>query len=205
VIFAFLVINFKLSQIKTRYRNLTRKIMFHINTLKKISNLLVVVLLVQQRNAYAHDLGKSGDDTKPNNHNSTGSFLRGSSTTHQASSHDSRAMKAGNFKISLMHMGTDKSYNHIFEKAARRWERIIVGDSKDVPKKSSSSHSWFGSDFDQKVNVDIDDVLIGYQMEKVDGRGGVLGFAGPVYRRKDQGSITAISGIMKFDKEDFDW
>jgi len=60
VIFAFLVINFKLSQIKTRYRNLTRKIMFHINTLKKISNLLVVVLLVQQRNAYAHDLGKVG-------------------------------------------------------------------------------------------------------------------------------------------------
>ena len=101
-------------------------------------------------------------------------------------------------------MGDDTTYNHIFEKAARKWEKIIIGDLPDVPKRSSSSHSWFGSDFDERVNVDIDDVLIGYEIETIDGEGKILGFAGPVYRRTDNGSISAISGIMKFDKEDFD-
>jgi hypothetical protein len=107
------------------------------------------------------------------------------------------------FKITLMHMGTDTTYNAIFENAARKWERIIVGDLPDIPRQSSSSHSWFGSDFDRKVNIDIDDVLIGYEMEEVDGRGGVLGYAGPVYKRSDDNAVSAISGIMKFDKDDF--
>jgi hypothetical protein len=122
--------------------------------------------------------------------------------TNKDSGNDSPTTQ-GDFKITLMHMGTDTTYNKIFEKAAKRWEKIIVGGLPDVPKQSSSSHSWFGTDFDQMVNVDIDDVLIGYEMEKIDGKGDVLGYAGPVYSRKSGGSISAISGIMKFDKEDF--
>lgn len=101
-------------------------------------------------------------------------------------------------------MGKDTTYNSIFEQAARRWEKIIVGDLPDVPRRRSSSHSWFGNDFREKVNVDIDDVLIGYEMEDIDGEGGILGYAGPVYTRTaDRSKITAISGIMKFDKVDF--
>jgi hypothetical protein len=111
---------------------------------------------------------------------------------------------SGQFKITLMNMGSDKTYNHIFEKAARRWEQIIIGDLPDVPKQSSSSHSWFGSDFDKRVNIDIDDILIGYGMERIDGEGKVLGYAGPVFKKQEGNSIRAISGIMKFDKDDFD-
>ena len=108
------------------------------------------------------------------------------------------------FKITLKHMGRDTTYNAIFERAARKWEKIIVGDLPDVPRRSSTSHSWFGNTFKEKINVDIDDVLIGYEMEEIDGKGGVLGHAGPVYTRTDDPSkVTAISGIMKFDKVDF--
>lgn len=111
---------------------------------------------------------------------------------------------SGQFQITLMNMGSDTTYNHIFEKAARRWEKIIVGDLPDVPKQASSSHSWFGSDFDKRVNIDIDDILIGYEMERIDGEGKVLGYAGPVFKKQEGNSIRAISGIMKFDKDDFD-
>ena len=112
---------------------------------------------------------------------------------------------SGQFKITLMNMGFESKYDNIFVKAARRWEKIIVGDLPNVPKQSSSNHDWFGSEFDKRVNIDIDDILIGYQMETIDGEGSVLGYAGPVYRKKVGGSsVRALSGIMKFDKDDFD-
>ncbi len=108
------------------------------------------------------------------------------------------------FTIQLKNMGKDNTYDHIFEKAARRWEQIIIGDLPDVKKKSDPNHDWFGGEWkNAPVNMDIDDVLIGYSMEKIDGNNGVLGFAGPVYSRDSENSISAVSGIMKFDKEDF--
>lgn len=105
-----------------------------------------------------------------------------------------------------MNMGTDKSYDRLFEKAARRWEQIIIGDLPDVEKQINPSHDWFGDEWKDAspVNVDVDDVLIGYSIERIDGENGVLGFAGPVFSRETRDSVTAISGIMKFDIEDFD-
>ena len=109
------------------------------------------------------------------------------------------------FTITLMNMGTNTSYDHLFKKAARRWEQIVIGDLPDVEKRTNQFHDWFGDEWPNAdpVNVDIDDVLIGYSMETVDGLNGVLGFAGPVYSRESDDSISAVSGIMKFDKEDF--
>ena len=85
--------------------------------------------------------------------------------------------------------------------------------------------------WDEKVNVDIDDMLIGWAMKDIDGSGNTLGCAGkksfqyllvlllasimfilrlfintlgPVYSRGDDRTYqTAISGIMKFDIADF--
>jgi hypothetical protein len=110
------------------------------------------------------------------------------------------------FTIALMNMGTDTSYDHLFKKAARRWEQIVIGDLPDVEKRTNPTHDWFGDQWPNAdpVNVGIDDILIGYSMETVDGLNGVLGFAGPVYSRESNDSISAVSGIMKFDKEDFD-
>jgi hypothetical protein len=105
-----------------------------------------------------------------------------------------------------MNMGTNTSYDHLFKKAARRWEQIVIGDLPDVEKRTNQFHDWFGDEWPNAdpVNVGIDDILIGYSMETVDGLNGVLGFAGPVYSRESNDSISAVSGIMKFDKEDFD-
>ena len=110
------------------------------------------------------------------------------------------------FTITLMNMGTNTSYDHLFKKAARRWEQIVIGDLSDEVKRANPTHDWFGDEWPNAdpVNVDIDDVLIGYSMETVDGLNGILGFAGPVYSRESDDSISAVSGIMKFDKEDFD-
>jgi hypothetical protein len=89
-----------------------------------------------------------------------------------------RGTKSG-FSITLMNMGSGgRRYEQIFKRAARKWEMIIIGDLPNEPKKRSSSHSWFGDEWEEKVNVDIDDVLIGWAMEDIDGSGKTLGYAG---------------------------
>jgi hypothetical protein len=105
-----------------------------------------------------------------------------------------------------MNMGDDKSYDHLFERAARRCQQIVIGDLPDQKKGTYSKFDWFDGEFGNAgpVNVDVDDVLIGYSIETIDGLSGILGFAGPVYTRETENSMSAISGIMKFDKEDFD-
>ena len=105
-----------------------------------------------------------------------------------------------------MNMGDDKSYDDLFRSAAEKWQKIVVGDLPDTPKQMSASHDWFGNEWGNHppVNIDIDDVLIGYSITSIDGLSGTLGFAGPVYSRQSKEAVTAISGIMKFDKADFD-
>jgi hypothetical protein len=89
-----------------------------------------------------------------------------------------RGQRSG-FSITLMNMGAGgRRYANIFKRAARKWEKIIIGDLPNEPKKRSSSHSWFGDVWEEKVNVDIDDVLIGWAMEDIDGSGNTLGYAG---------------------------
>mmetsp|Transcript_7147 Transcript_7147/g.10251 ORF Transcript_7147/g.10251 Transcript_7147/m.10251 type:complete len:89 (+) Transcript_7147:3004-3270(+) len=74
----------------------------------------------------------------------------------------------------------------------------------DVAAMPSKEHSWFGFElWKQPVNDDIDDVIIGYDFQDIDGNGGILGFAGPIYIRHEASSITTISGVMKFDIKDF--
>ena len=91
-----------------------------------------------------------------------------------------RGAQRSEFSITLMNMGSGgRRYENIFLKAARKWEKIIIGDLPDERKvRYSSSHSWFGDVWDEKVNVDIDDVLIGWSMEDIDGYGNTLGYAG---------------------------
>jgi hypothetical protein len=86
-----------------------------------------------------------------------------------------RGQRCG-FSITMMNMGSGgRRYEHIFQRAAHKWEKIIIGDLPNEPKKRSSSHSWFGDVWEEKV---IDDVLIGWAMEDIDGSGSTLGYAG---------------------------
>ncbi len=115
------------------------------------------------------------------------------------------------FNIDFMNMGQENMYNEAFEKARSKFQKMIIGDLTDYPAKdgidaNGEEHDWFAGTWpNRKVNTYIDDVLIGYEITDIDGVGNVLGFAGPLYIRHNagDGTYTTISGIMKFDREDF--
>jgi hypothetical protein len=115
------------------------------------------------------------------------------------------------FQITLMNMGVDKTYDSSFIKAKNRWEKVILNDLPDIPAQSGTGHDWFDGVFgkDNAVNIPIDDVLIGYRVTEIDGiptnSNNILGQAMPIYVRLSSTlSAPTISGIMIFDKADFD-
>lgn len=73
-----------------------------------------------------------------------------------------------------------------FADAAERWSQIITGDVPPVFLEGEL----------------IDDVLIEAEGKPIDGRGGILGQAGPRFVRP--GSNLPIKGIMSFDTADLD-
>lgn len=104
------------------------------------------------------------------------------------------------FNIDLMNMGNITIFDRSFLRAKRKWETMIVGDVYDHPSMPIHNFDWFANTWPEfAINGPVDDVLIGYSVEYVDGVGGVLGHAGPVYVRNvknDEGqslSATTIS------------
>ena len=91
------------------------------------------------------------------------------------------------FSITLMNMGDHNNrHEKIVERAARKWEKIIIGDLSNWSQQDDPSFSWFGNDRAERVNVDIDDVLIGYWLEDLDGPGNVLARAGENFLENNQ-------------------
>ena len=112
------------------------------------------------------------------------------------------------YTIQLMYMGTgtiDPRYTEAFEAAATRWMKVIVGDVQDLD--ANLVDDWFGGEFESSYSGAVDDLVIGYDIPTtIDGPGGQLGGAGPVFVRRDrQGRpLSTISGIMFFDGADLD-
>ena len=96
-------------------------------------------------------------------------------------------------------MGTNTNYDVAFSAAKAKWESIIKCGLSDVGGGQVSD--WFYNQFSSTFNGPIDDVLIGYSMEYIDGPSNVLGFAAATYYRN--GFPSPVSGIMKFDQDDF--
>jgi hypothetical protein len=118
---------------------------------------------------------------------------------------------SSNFNIQLVNMGTvdndidDSRYDGAFDDAARRWEKVVIGDLPDSPAEAVDD--WFAGSFSRPFNGAIDDLLIGYELTAMDGPGGQLGGAGPVFVRRDPrtgASRSTLSGVMFFDRVDFD-
>eukprot|EP00588_Corethron_pennatum_P000365 CAMPEP_0194285316 /NCGR_PEP_ID=MMETSP0169-20130528/29912_1 /TAXON_ID=218684 /ORGANISM="Corethron pennatum, Strain L29A3" /LENGTH=444 /DNA_ID=CAMNT_0039031409 /DNA_START=23 /DNA_END=1357 /DNA_ORIENTATION=+ len=104
------------------------------------------------------------------------------------------------FSIALMNMGSNSVYDDAFASAKAKWESIIKCDLQDY--QASLVEDWFVGYFEGKsFNGPVDDVVIGYKMDFIDGPGNILGRAGSRYRRA---SLSPISGIMEFDSDDFD-
>jgi hypothetical protein len=90
------------------------------------------------------------------------------------------------YHIDLVVVGMTAEQEQVFREAAGRWEQVIVGDVPDVP---------YGGGV-------IDDLLIRASAVPIDGRGGILGQAGPTGIRP--GSSLPYRGIMQFDTADLD-
>ena len=118
-----------------------------------------------------------------------------------------------NFNIQLVFMGSsdsgstiDPRYTEAFEAAAARWMKVIVGDVPDLG--ANLVDDWFGGQFEgSSYNGAVDDLVIGYDIPAtIDGPGGQMGGAGPVFVRRDSRGrpLSTISGIMFFDGADLD-
>jgi hypothetical protein len=107
----------------------------------------------------------------------------------------------GRFNIDLQYIVpvTDRQ-REVFDAAAQRWQRIIIGD---VPSITGTIPSAF-TDFPPVVsNGTIDDIVIEVALAPIDGPGGILGAAGPQFVRLVDG--LPLSGVMFFDVADLDF
>lgn len=109
------------------------------------------------------------------------------------------------FNITLYKVGEKTKFDDAFDQAKLRWENIIVGDLEDYAAQKNPEYDWFGGEWDDiQVNIPIDDVLIGYEFKYIDGKGKILGMAGPKTARIDRETSTTISGVMMFEEIDFE-
>ncbi len=90
----------------------------------------------------------------------------------------------GSFSIQLRMTGLTTNQQAIFQQAAARWQQVIIGDLPDATYNGTF----------------VDDVLIDASARTIDGRGGVLGQAGP--DRLRSGSFLPYHGVMQFDSAD---
>ena len=92
---------------------------------------------------------------------------------------DVRARSAFDVALNFGDNSLSSTLRNVFEQAARRWERLIVGDLPDV----------------QDDGVSIDDVLIDAAATEVDGPGGVLAQSSPSAMRDAGTSGRGRSGL----------
>lgn len=114
------------------------------------------------------------------------------------------------FNIELISCVSDASINAVFVTAAQRWMKIITGDLLDVTNTrvtmpiadcitDSSNVRMLSCGF-------VDDLIIGFSVFAIDGVGGTLAQALPLYSRPDSYASNPklpISGYMEFDSADW--
>ena len=105
------------------------------------------------------------------------------------------------FTITLMNMGSNTDFDAAFASAKAKWESIIKCDLQDIASQPSS-FDWFNGQFSEPFNGAVDDIVIGFSLEFIDGESNALGFAGAQFLRGQTG-LSPISGIMVFDQDDF--
>ncbi len=105
----------------------------------------------------------------------------------------------GRFDITLKFLTpVSARQREVFDDATKRWQRIIIGDVPSVTATNAPIPSAFGG-FPPIADVGetIDDLLIEVVLIPLDGPGGILGAAGPVFLRAEN-NLT-LSGVMFFD------
>lgn len=118
----------------------------------------------------------------------------------QARATDAAGNDRGRFNISLKYIvPVTERQEEVFEAAAARWERIIIGD---VPAFTGTIPSAFNG-FPPAVDGTLDDMLIEVALVPIDGPGSILGSAGPRFVRTND--FLTLTGVMFFDVDDLDF
>lgn len=106
-----------------------------------------------------------------------------------------------NIDLQFLGSGMTAARKAVFQAAAARWADIIVGDLTDIDIPNGEIPANTACGFGEGAIVGkIDDLLIIASIAPIDGKGGILGQAGFVYRRLADN--LPIIGCMKFDSED---
>ena len=97
-----------------------------------------------------------------------------------------------------------EAHEAAFRRAASLWASSIGGDLPPAVLSQEELDMCGGEYFDVRAKGTqvVDDLLIYANIYEIDGRGGILGLAGPCYIREETG--LPIAGIMGFDAADAD-
>lgn len=108
---------------------------------------------------------------------------------------------AAGFTITLRYINEPQSAQQAaFEAAAQRWSQIITGDLSDVNGTLSSQQARQCAEDAPAIEETIDDLLIFVRLAPIDGRGRILGSAGPCFIRNS--NQLSVVGSMTFDSDD---
>jgi len=108
---------------------------------------------------------------------------------------------ASQFTITLQNIGPalTPARQAAFDNAKARWQQVILGDIPDVDGGIIGNTTAACGSQDLTGTM-IDDVLILFTLDSIDGPGKILGAAGPCFIRQT-GRLTIV-GMMKFDTAD---
>jgi leishmanolysin/Big-like domain-containing protein len=131
----------------------------------------------------------------------TGGGITGNPVTFSATS------AAPLYNIEVRYLGTAPTGTRkaAFDSAAAFWMRAIYGDVPSVLMQISAGQCGTNS---PAMNETVDDIVIFVTLDSIDGKGKILGQAGPCYVRSTGSPTTcapdcrSIVGIMHFDTAD---
>jgi hypothetical protein len=90
-----------------------------------------------------------------------------------------------------------------FDSAIAKWQRIIIGDLPNITIQSPGFAAGTCGPGTAAIPTgqNIDDVLIMWSIDSIDGPGKILGQAGPCLVRNGPSNLTVV-GVMQFDSAD---
>lgn len=89
-----------------------------------------------------------------------------------------------------------------FVNARETWESIVVSNGMYYTNTGALNTDYTATGSYPSV---IDGVYIASYAKDIDGKGGVLGAAGPVYVFRSSGLRRPLTGLMYFDVDDLEW
>ncbi len=110
----------------------------------------------------------------------------------------------GAFHIDLVQVGVaDPTYAAVFTRAAAFWQTVIT---TALPNATVNVPAGACGDSTPAINTTTSGVTIFFQVDSIDGKGSILGAAGPCVLRRD--ATTQLRGLpalgtMRFDSADF--